>query len=125
MVDGATVVEGETAGATEVGDPPATSDAAVPGTVDSASTAGTTPSPDPDAQTRSSTSSGRHTMVATMANVNERRGEERMEDRTETFGREQDRHGPKVHDVRRHGRTPPGAGDHRRRTLFAPQLLPD
>ena len=79
------------------------------GTVDSASTAAMGPSEEPEAQTRSSTSSGRHTMVATMASVNERCGEERMEDRTKTFGQGQDRPGPMVRRAPREDPTPPGA----------------
>ena len=57
------------------------------GTVDSASTAGTALSDDPEAQTRSSISNGRHTMVATTASVNERCEDAGVEDRTKTFGR--------------------------------------
>jgi hypothetical protein len=57
------------------------------GTVDSASTAGTGLSEDPEAHTRSSTSNGRHTIVATTARVSERCGDAGVEDRSKTFGR--------------------------------------
>jgi hypothetical protein len=65
------------------------------GMVDSASTAGTALSDDPEAQTRSSSSSGRHTMVATTAMVNERCGDAGVEDRSNAFTRGQDKPGPK------------------------------